>query len=109
MKKTIVNLTPHILNIVAADGSIVTIPPSGKVARVGSTVEHVSTVNGINVTRSTWGEVLDLPEADPNEEIILVVSRMVKDRLSRRPDVLVPGSPVRDAAGVIIGANGLSL
>ena len=35
---TLVNLTPHILNIIAADGSTVYIPPDGnRIARVGST------------------------------------------------------------------------
>ncbi len=35
--------------------------------------------------------------------------RMVKDRVPDRADVLVPGAPVRDSEGRIIGANGLSM
>jgi len=46
---------------------------------------------------------------DSEEGIIYIVSRMVKDRVPDRPDVLVPGAPVRDAEGRIIGADGLSL
>lgn len=104
---TLINLTPHTLNIVAADGSIVDIQPSGNVARVASSSAVVATINGINVTASTWGEVTGLPAAE--EGVILIVSRMVKDRVADRADVMVPGAPVRDAEGKIIGASGLSL
>lgn len=103
----LVNLTPHVLNIVAADGSIVDIQPSGNVARVASTSAVVATINGINVTASTWGDVTGLPTAQ--DGVILIVSRMVKDRVADRADVMVPGAPVRDADGKIIGASGLSL
>lgn len=103
----LINLTPHTLNLTAADGSTVDVPPSGDVARVSSTSTVIDTINGINVTTSTWGDVTGLPDAQ--DGIIYVVSRMVKDRVPDRPDVLVPGAPVRDANGKIIGANGLSL
>ena len=103
----LINLTPHSLNLIAADGSTVDVPPSGDVARVSSTSTVIDTINGINVTTSTWGDVTGLPDAQ--DGIIYVVSRMVKDRVPDRPDVLVPGAPVRDANGKIIGANGLSL
>lgn len=103
----IVNMTPHVLNLIAANGSIVDIQPSGTLARVASNSAVVATINGINVTASTWGEVTGLPAAQ--EGTILIVSRMVKDRVANRDDVMVPGAPVRDAEGKIIGANGLSL
>lgn len=103
----IINLTPHALNIIAADGSIVDIQPSGNIARVASSSAVVATINGINVTASTWGEVTGLPAAE--EGVILIVSRMVKDRVANRADVMVPGAPVRDSDGKIIGASGLSL
>lgn len=101
------NLTPHILNIIAVDGSTVNIQSSGTVARVSAKTETVGNVNGIAVTRMTLGDVQDLPAAA--EGVILVVSRMVKDRVADRADVMVPGTPVRNAEGQIIGANGLSL
>jgi len=105
--KEFINLTPHTLNIVKADGSIVDIQPSGDIARVTSTTAIIATFKGINITVSTWGDVTGLPDAQ--DGIIYIVSRMVKDRVPDRPDVLVPGAPVRDAEGKIIGANGLSL
>lgn len=103
----LINLTPHVLNIIAADGSVVDLQPSGNIARVASSSAVVTTINGINVTASTWGEVTGLPDAE--EGVILIVSRMVKDRVANRADVMVPGAPVRDAEGKIIGASGLSL
>lgn len=103
-----VNLTPHILNIIAADGSTVYIPPDGnRIARVGSISSIVATVNGININRQTFGKIMDLPDAQ--DGIIYIVSRMVKDRVPDRADVVVPGVPFRDADGKIIGAWGLSL
>ena len=102
-----VNLTPHTLNIIAADGSTVEVPPSGNVARVSLTSTVVDTINGINVTKPIWGDVIGLPDAQ--DGTIFIVSRMVKDRVCSCADVLVPGAPVRDSEGKIIGANGLSL
>ena len=106
--KQFINLTPHILNIVAADGSTVYIPPDGnRIARVASTSSIVATVNGININRQTFGKVMDLPDAQ--DDTVYIVSRMVKDRVAHRNDVLVPGAPVRDADGKIVGASGFSL
>lgn len=116
------NLTPHMLNIIAADGStIFNIAPEGNgniarvsssssivgTIRVSSSPSIVGTISGINVSRQTFGKVMGLPDAQ--DGIIYIVSRMVKDRVPDRPDVLVPGAPVRDSEGKIIGANGLSL
>lgn len=101
------NLTPHILNLISVDGSTVNIQPSGTVARVSAKTETVGNVNGIAVTKSVFGDVIDLPAAQ--DGVVLVVSRMVKDRVADRTDVMVPGAPVRNADGQIIGANGLSL
>lgn len=103
----IINLTPHSLNIINNNNETVTIAPTGKIARVTSKTEIVDTINDINIMKQTFGEVIDLPE--PIENTIFVVSRMVKDRVPNRNDVLVPGIPVRDDKGNIIGANGLSL
>ncbi len=105
--KQFINLTPHTLNIIKADGSTIDIQPSGDIARVSSTSTVVATFKGINISQQIFGEVIDLP--DTKDGIIYIVSRMVKDRVPDRADVLVPGAPVRDAEGRIIGANGLSL
>ena len=103
----LVNLTPHTLNLIAADGSTVDIPPSGNIARVSSTSAIVATVNGISINRQTFGKVMDLPDAQ--NDVVFIVSRMVKDRVPDRDDVVVPGVPFRDTDGKVIGAWGLSL
>lgn len=103
----LVNLTPHTLNLHAADGSIIDIQPSGDIARVASTTATVATINGLNISQQTFGKVVGLPDAQ--DGVVYIVSRMVKDRVPDRDDVLVPGAPVRDSKGNIIGANGLSL
>lgn len=104
---TLVNLTPHTLNLIAADGSTVDIPTSGNIARVGSISSIVATVNGININKQTFGKIVDLPDAQ--DGLVYIVSRMVKDRVPDRDDVVVPGVPFRDTDGKIIGAWGLSL
>lgn len=103
----LINLTPHVLNVLKSDGSTHVIEPSGKTARVSAKQIVADTVDGIEIFRQEFGEVVDLPE--PQEGILFVVSRMVKDRVPNRNDVLVPGVAVRDEQGRIIGANGLSL
>ena len=103
----LINLTPHALNLIAADGSSIDLQPSGNIARVASSSAVVATINGINVSQQTFGEVTGLPDAQ--DGTVFIVSRMVKDRVANRADVMVPGAPVRDADGKIIGANGLSL
>ena len=50
---------------------------------------------------------MDLPDAQ--DDVVLIVSRMVKDRVPDRDDVVVPGVPFRDTDGKVIGAWGLSL
>ena len=106
----LINLTPRILNLIAADGSTVYyIAPkgNGNIARVSSSSSIIGTINGINVSRQTFGKVVGLPDAQ--EGIVYIVRRVVKDRVPDRNDVVVPGASVRDENGVTIGANGLSL
>jgi hypothetical protein len=105
--KKFVNLTQHVLNVQNIDGKIVNIPPSGDVARVSSTAKVVYYINDIAVSKPEYGDVVGLPAPQPG--VVYVVSRMIKDRVPDRDDVLVPGAPVRDSDGVIIGAVGLSL
>lgn len=108
MTTKIINLTPHALNLHGEGGSV-EIPASGQVARLAVTREQLDpiTVGGVSlpVARPTMGPITGLPEAQ--EGVILVVSALVADA-AKRTDVMAPGELVRDAAGVIIGARGLS-
>ena len=103
----LVNCTPHEINVVREDGSILSIKASGFVPRCSQTEVKVASVNGIAITRQTFGEVVNLPEERP--EVFLVVSRMVADAVKGRKDLLVPGPLVRDENGQPCGCRGLSV
>ena len=102
----LVNMTPHDLNIVQVDGTILTVAPSGFVPRCSSTEETDGIIGGtIAVTRQTLGEVEGLPESLP--ATFYIVSRLVASA-ANRPDLLVPGPLVRDDKGRVVGCKGLS-
>jgi hypothetical protein len=98
------NLTPHALNIVTPEG-VVTVAPSGMVARCSTTVTPAGVVNGIPLTRTVFGAVVNLP--DPVDGILLVVSALVRGAVPERGDVASPGELVRDEAGQPVGCRGL--
>ena len=73
---TFENLTPHDVNIILPDGEILTIPASGKVARVGSHVEQIGNIGAIPVVKTVFDtNVTDLP--DPQEGVIYLTSTLV--------------------------------
>ena len=106
MTKKIINLTPHDLNIVANDGSTVTINRSGNIARVAQTELVSATINEFDVTSIEYGAVENLPAE--KDGVYYVVSRMVASAVPGRSDLLVPGPLVRDDEGRVIGARGFS-
>lgn len=103
----IVNCTPHEINIVKEDGTILTIEASGIVPRCTQTEAHVASVDGIAVTKQVFGEVINLPEAQP--ETFLVVSRLVASAAKGLYDLLVPDPMVRGQDGRPCGCRGLSV
>ena len=108
----IVNLTPHALNLMpdGPTGPVVTIPPSGQVARCFTTRVQVDTitVNGISVpvNQTRFWEVFDLP--DPQPDTIFVVSALVAQAVPERQDVFITDDAVRDDQGRIIGCRALA-
>ena len=103
----IVNCTPHEINVVKEDGTILTIEASGIVPRCTQTEAHVASINGIAVTKQVFGEVINLPEAQPG--VFLVVSRLVASAAKGRKDLLVPGPMIRGEDGRPCGCRGLSV
>lgn len=102
----LVNLTPHDLNIVQIDGSVLTVAPSGVCPRCSSSEVADGTIGSlIQITRQTLGEVEGLPEMLP--ATFYIVSRLVASA-ANRPDLLVPGPLLRDDKGRVIGCRGLS-
>lgn len=104
---TLINLTPHSLTL-HGDG-IVTIPPSGIVARLSVQRKFLKpiSIDGVElpVSKSEFGSVQDLPK--PQDGTLYVVSAMVAGAVNRA-DVFSPGELVRDAKGDVIGAKGLT-
>jgi hypothetical protein len=106
---TIVNLTPHVLNIVNADTSVrVDLPPSGEVARVATARMQTGEAGGLPLFETRFGEVTGLPDA--REGVIFVVSGLVAGHPSvrDRADVYSPGELVRGPDGQPIGCRGLT-
>ena len=109
---TIVNLTPHTLNVVDDTGKIIlSVAPSGTVARVVTQQTVAFQLGGIDVVRTIFGDVDGLPS--PQDDTMYVVSTLVLQALKAngivRNDVVSPDtsptSVVRDDAGNIIGVK----
>lgn len=100
------NLTPHTINFVSSEGyPIMDIKPEGTVARVSVKTATVGEINGVPVTKSVYGEVMDLPE--PEEGTIYIVSALVAGRVPERDDVFIPNESIRDEKGRIVGCKSL--
>lgn len=106
----LINLTPHSINFVTAEGTpLVTVEPSGLLARVTA---HTVTTGSVSVgdvtlpvTGTTYGEVESLPA--PEEGTIYIVSSLVASRCPDRADVFIPNESVRDDKGRIVGCKSL--
>lgn len=102
-----VNLTPHDINVVKADGSTMSIPKSGNVARCAQSRQDVNVVDGVNISTTKFGDVQDLPE--PQDGVWFITSALVRAGVPHRKDVLSPGALVRDDAGNVIGCQGFDV
>ena len=108
---TIINLTPHAVNVIGNDNSVaITIPASGNVARCSQTIDIIGNITldsvDIPISSSSYGEVVDLPA--PQVGVYYIVSRLVMSACPARQDLLVPNDLVRDEAGRVIGCRSLA-
>lgn len=100
------NLTPHDVNLILPDGEVLTIPATGKIARVGSHIEQIGNIGIIPVVKTVFdSNVTDLPA--PQDGVIFITSTLVAQAVPDRTDVLVPADLRRDDAGRIIVAGAL--
>ena len=106
------NLTPHALYVKAQDGTYITIPPSGEIARVvydRFPPEQVR-IGGHEVAVVVAGaprEIIGLRE--PGEGVVLIVAKAVSDAAPpSRGDLMSPGKLIRDEDGTVIGCDGLT-
>lgn len=108
----LINLTPHAIMMVNDEGeNILTINPSGDVARVTQSTKKLTTVTVdglvIPVTQNTYGELVNLPEQ--KDGVSLIVSAMVAsagEKLGRK-DLFIPNETVRNEKGFIVGCKSL--
>lgn len=102
----IINLTPHVVNVLSASGKLLAaFPADGTVARVSVTRVQAGELAGLPVFRSEFGAVVGLPEPTPG--VAFVVSALVRLALPGRRDLYSPGELVRDAVGLPVGCRGL--
>ena len=109
-QETIINATPHALNICDEAGEIVdTIPApidKSQIARVSSTATNVGTLRGYNVVRTEYGDVEGLEEETPG--VVYLVSAMVGQVLAgKRNDIYSPdtGATAVRNNGQIVGVR----
>ncbi|GIV51020.1 MAG: hypothetical protein KatS3mg038_1541 [Candidatus Kapaibacterium sp.] len=101
-----VNLTPHAINIYNSEKQLVmTVPPSGAVARVQAQRKLSAVYDGIEIYRTQYGEIENLPPPEP--DTIFIVSGLVAVAAKDRDDVLQPGELLRSDSGQPIGCVGL--
>lgn len=108
-----VNGTPHALTMYGYDKQtpLCVIPLSGTVVRVPDEYQPLpETFPGIPETLNINhpDQCIGLP--DPIPGVFIIVSRVAAEALKiyHRPDIRVPGEPIRDRNGVQIGSVGIS-
>lgn len=118
---TMLNFTPHTLNVVKLEDNkltpILTLESEGVPIRISQEEILVGNINGIETFKTVYGETTGLPEQ--RENTFLIVSRMVIDANPTRTDLLCPSKIVRQDSdgnfstdfrcrGNIVGCLGLS-
>lgn len=118
MDSTIINLTPHDINIKVTDDKMITIRPSGTVARCDTDFKEVDSVTSIinqtiytfNIRERFFQQPYDLPE--PREDTYFIVSRIVAEACANvRDDLLIVDGTIRekvDGRMVVVGCEGLA-
>lgn len=109
-EKTLVNLTPHAVNVYDEQGNcVLTVEPSGTVTRCKAETVKVGeiTVNGviIPITKTKMGAMENVPAFVSTT--LYIVSRVVADAAGRE-DFVVPDSCIRNDKGQIVGCMSLS-
>jgi hypothetical protein len=107
----LVNLTPHTIHLLTANGSpIAEIPATPQPARCA---EHTTRTGWLQVNhhpvpllQTAYGAVTGLPEPQPDTWYL--VSRPVADATPERDDLLVTADILRSQDGIAIGCRALT-
>jgi hypothetical protein len=107
MEKRFKNLTYHEIAFMTQKGELISIPPSGQIARVEYTPEVIDMVGDVPVIKISYKEPVGLPE--PEEGVYYIVSATVKNAVGEsRPDVVAAYS-VERVAGTPTHAKGVRI
>lgn len=103
------NLTPHSITIGTRNFPA---PSKGTEVRVSVKRQQAGEFDGIKLFQTTMGGLENF--TPPAQGEILIVSALAKAEILRqfpqfRGQIASPGQLLRDAAGVVIGADGLDL
>ena len=106
---TIINLTPHPVNLLDVDANVVITFHSEGLARCSQNDVIIGKLNkDIILTKTSYGEVIGLPEQSPGT--FYIVSRLVLNACAgKRHDLLVPNQLIRDSEGQIVGCRSFSI
>lgn len=110
----LINCTPHVINILSADGSVnLGIPPSGTIARAASRREVIDEMEHgdmkIPLARVTLGAIEGLPDPEPDTRYIVSALAGLAAKVAGRTDVLLVDDAVRDGENRIIGCRAFAL
>ena len=107
---TIINLTPHTINIIE-DGTVKAAFPSQGIARASQTSEAVGNLDGIELVRMAFGKTEDLPApaAGTFYVVSIITANAAKAEGRTTDDLVITADPVRDAEGKIIGCKRFAL
>jgi hypothetical protein len=103
---TLVNLTPHPLNLLGEDGTTREIPSSG-IARISMTTHQVGFIAGYRLVLLEPGDIEGLPAPLPG--VVYIVSALVAQAVPEREDVVSPAASsgaIRDIEGYIVAVRG---
>jgi hypothetical protein len=108
---TLVNLTPHPITLVTAEGGELVLPPAAEPARCSMerrVVGRVRTTAGnVPLHRVVAGPAEGLPTPRPG--VLCIVSRIVAESVTDRTDLVVPDVSVRGESGGVLAAEGLAV
>lgn len=107
---TIINLTPHPINIIDEEGNIIKVFESAGVARATQEDAEIGTLEGIPIIETEFGEPIGLPEYSQGTYYIVSAITAKAASLSGRStrDLLLTGKTVRNSDGQIIDCQALA-
>lgn len=107
----IINLTPHTITIAEKTLNAIQVKhvlnPSGLVARCVQEKTLIDKINDIDIYKTSFGKVTDLPRQQAHT--IYITSSLVASAVKgMRDDVFIPTDFLRDKQGNIIGCQALA-